>query len=124
MGLQKDVECDNSGLVLSYWHLAGRQDHMDARRIDVTLYGYVSEAAYKAGKLSPAAPLHYSLLPADFPQGADFHAIDTAMLYRAVVAKAEAAAMLPRDGNPARLPEVNGMPTNPALCGARELGNG
>ncbi len=124
MGLRKDIEIDNSGVVLGYWHLAHVVQRLDLKQIEVTLQGYISEAAYKARKRPGGPPLRYTLVADDFPAGTDLRAVTSAALYRAVKAKAAAAAKLPRDGNQARLPEVNGLPTDPALDGAEDVGIG
>lgn len=124
MGLRKDVEIDNSGVVLGYWHLSQVVHRLDLKQIEVMLLGYVSEAAYKAQKRPGGSPLRYTLVPNDFPHGTDLHSVSTKVLYRAVTAKAAAAAKLPRDGNKARLPEVNGLPTDPMLDGAEDVGVG
>jgi len=108
---------------MHYWHLAARQDFIDARRIEVTFLGFADEAAFKAGRASAASPLRYTLVAADFPPGTDLHAVTTAMLYRAVTAKAAAAAAQPL-GNPSRFPDVHGVATNPALAGAADAGIG
>jgi hypothetical protein len=124
MGLQKEVERDNNGVVLGYWHLAQVVRRLDAGQIDVTLHPYVSEAAYKSKKRPGGPALQYTLVASDFPTGTDLHALTTRMLYDAIKRKAAAAAMLPPDGNGARLPEVDGIPTDPALAGADDVGAG
>jgi hypothetical protein len=124
MGLRKEVERDNNGVVLTYWHLAHVVQRIDAKQIDVTLHPYVSEAAYKSNKRPGGAALQYTLLVSDFPSGTDIRAVSARMLYDAVKAKAAAAAKLPRDGNSARLPEVDGIPTDPALANAADEGAG
>ena len=123
MGLQKEIDRDATGVPMRYWHLAARQDFIDAKRIEVTFMGFADEAAYKAGRASAASPLRYTLVPADFPPGTDLHAVSTAMLYSAVKAKAATAAAQPI-GNPSRLPDVHGVATDPALAGAADAGIG
>ncbi len=123
MGLQKEIDRDATGVPMRYWHLAGRQDFIDAKRIEVTFMGFADEAAYKAGRATAASPLRYTLVPADFPAGTDLHAVSTAMLYSAVKAKAATAAAQPV-GNPSRLPDVHGVATDPALAGAADAGIG
>lgn len=68
--------------------------------------------------------MQYTLLASDFPTGTDLHALTTRMLYDAIKTKVAAAAKLPRDGNSARLPEIAGVPTDPALAGAVDVGVG
>jgi hypothetical protein len=124
MGLQKDVERGNNGVVLGYWHLAQIVQRLDAKQVEVTFHPFVSEAAYKTGKKPAGAALQYTLLAGDFPEGTNLNALTTRMLYATVKAKAGLAAMLPRDRNETRLPEVNGVPTDPALAGAVDVGVG
>jgi hypothetical protein len=124
MGLQKEVERDNNGVALRYWHLAQAVHRLDSAQVEVTFHPYVTEAAYKQGKRPAGAALRYTLVPSDFPSGTDMGALSTRLLYAAVKAKAAAAANLPRDGNAARLPEIDGIPTDPALAGAADIGVG
>lgn len=124
MGLRKEVERDNNGVVLAYWHLAHVVQRLDAKQIDVTFHPYVSEAAYKANKRPGGPALQYTLVTGDFPVGVDIGTVSTRTLYEAVRAKAAAAAKMPRDGNSARLPEVHGIPTDPALADAADVGIG
>ena len=124
MGLQKEVERENNGVVLGYWHLAQALHRLDAAQVEVTFHPYVNEASYKQGKRPAGAPLRYTLVPSDFPSGADMRALTTRMLYDAVKGKTARAAKAPGDGNPARLPEVDGIPTDPALAGAADIGIG
>ena len=124
MGLLKEIERDNNGVVLGYWHLAQILHRVDLGQVEVTFHPYLSEAAYKAGKRPAGPALQYTLIASDFPPGADLHALTTGMLYKAASAKAAVAATLPRDGNGARLPEVNGVPTDPALAAATDQGVG
>jgi hypothetical protein len=84
----------------------------------------VNEAAYKAKKRPGGPALHYTLVAEDFPADADFRALTSQMVYRAAKAKAAAAAKFPRDGNAARLPELNGIPTDPILADAADVGVG
>lgn len=124
MGLWKEIERDNNGVVLGYWHLAHVAHRLGPKQIEVTLHPYATELAYKSNKRPGGAALQYTLVAGDFPPGTDLHALTTGMLYKAVKAKAELAAKLPRDGNPARLPEINGTPADPALAGATDMGVG
>lgn len=124
MGLQKRIERDNNGVVLAYWHLAQVVHRIDSAQIEVTFHPYVAETAYKQGKRHAGAALRYTLVPGDFPPGTDMRALSARMLYDAVKAKAATAASLPRDGNAARLPEIDGIPTDPALAGAADVGVG
>lgn len=124
MGLRKEIERENNGVVLAYWHLAHVVQRLDAKQIDVTFHPYMSEAGYKSKKRPAGPPLQYTLTANDFPNGTDIGSVSTRMLYVAVKAKAETAAKLPRDGNAAWLPEVNGVPTDPALAGAADQGVG
>lgn len=124
MGLRKDVEIGNSGVVLGYWHLAQVVQRLDLKQIEVILHGYVSETAYKSQKRPGGSPLRYTLVADDFPAGTDLRAVHSRLLYMALKAKAATAAKLPRDGNQARLPEVNGVPTDPMLAGAEDVGVG
>lgn len=124
MGLRKEVERDDNGVVLAYWHLAHVAHRLDAKQVDVTFHPYVSEAAYKSNKRPGGAPLLYTLVIDDFPGGTDMGELSTRMLYDAVKAKAASAATLPRDGNAARLPEIHGTPADPALAGATDEGVG
>jgi len=124
MGFQKEIERDNNGVVLGYWHLAQIVHRVDLGQVEVTFHPYLSEAVFKAGKRPAGPALQYTLTASDFPPGADLHALTTGMLYKAASAKAAVAATLPRDGNGARLPEVNGIPTDPVLAGAVNLGVG
>lgn len=124
MGLQKEVDRENSGVVLGYWHLAQVVQRLDAKQVEVALHPYLNEAAYKAGKRPAGPALHYILVLSDFPAGTDFQSLSVRMLYQAVKAKADEAEKAPRDRNPARLPEVNGVPTDPILAGAADVGVG
>lgn len=124
MGLLKEVERDNNGVVLAYWHLAQVVHRFDSAQVEITFHPYVDEAAYKRGKRPAGAALRYTLVPGDFPPGSDMRALSTRMLYDAVKTKAALAADLPRDGNAARLPEIDGIPTDPALAGAADSGVG
>jgi hypothetical protein len=124
MGLQKEVDRDNNGIVLAYWHLAQAVHRLDAAQVEVTFHPYVNEAAYKQGKRPAGAALRYTLVPNDFPSGTDMRALTMRMLYDAVKAKVAMAANMPRDGNPARLPEIGGIPTDPVLAGAADVGIG
>lgn len=124
MGFHKEVERDNNGVVLAYWHLAHVVQRLDAKQIDVTFHPYVSEAAYKSNKRPGGPALQYTLVARDFPAGSDIRAVSTRMLYDAVKAKAAVAAKLPRDGNSARLPEIDGIPIDPALADAADVGVG
>ena len=124
MGFRKEVERDDNGVMLKYWHLAHVVQRLDAKQIDVTFHPYVSEAAYKSNKRPGGAALQYTLVANDFPAGTDIGALSARMLYDAVKAKAAAAAILPRDGNSARLPEINGTPADPTLAGATDEGVG
>ena len=122
MGLRREIERDNNGVVLAYWHLAHVVQRLDAKQIDVTFHPYVNEAAYKSSKRPAGPALQYTLVISDFPPGTEIGAVSTGMLYSAVKAKAAAAAKRPRDGNSARLPEVDGIPTDPALADAADVG--
>jgi hypothetical protein len=124
MGLQKDKELDHSGVLVSYWHLAQVIQRFDSNQVEVTFHSYVNEQAYKANK-QPAGPvLRYTLTANDFPAGFDLRSLSSQMLYRAAKAKAAAAAKLPRDGNLSRLPELTGIPTDPFLADAADVGVG
>lgn len=124
MGLQKEVERDNNGVMLNYWHLAHVVQRIDAKQIDVVFHPYVSEAAYKSNKRPGGPALQYTLVTSDFSAGTDIGAVSTRMLYDAVKIKATTAAKLPRDGNSARLPEIGGIPTDPVLANAAGVGVG
>jgi len=124
MGLLKEIERDNNGVVLNYWHLAHVVQRIDAKQIDVTFHPDVSEAAYKSNKRPGGPALQYTLVASDFPVGTDIGAVSTRMLYDAVKTKAAAAAKLPRDGKSARLPEIGGIPIDPALANAADVGVG
>ncbi len=124
MGLKKEIDLDNSGVVLSYWHIAQVVQRFDQQQVEVTLHPYVSEAAYKAN-MRPAGPaVRYTLVADDFPSETDLRTLNSTILYQAVKAKASAAAKLPRDGNVARFPELAGIPTDPALADAEDIGVG
>lgn len=124
MGLQKNFELDDSGVMLSYWHLTQVVQHLDACQTEAMFHSYVSESAYKAKKRPAGPAVRYVLAAEDFPPGTDLRALTSAMIYRAVKAKAAAAARLPRDGNAARLPEVSGLPTDPLFGDAVDIGVG
>lgn len=124
VGLSKEIERDDNGVVVGYWHLAQVVQRLDSKQVEVTFHPYVNEAAYKSKKRPAGAALQYTLVPGDFAAGTDFGALTIGMLYDAVKGKAAHAARLPADGNSARIPEVNGVPTDPALAGAADLGVG
>ena len=118
MALSKPVDPDHTGAPAQYWRILHREDFFDAGRIAITLAGYLSEAARRAGCNPLGTPIRYTLTHADFPPAADWHAITTAMLYAALKAKLAAAARAARDGNPRRWPELNGTAVDPILAGA------
>jgi len=125
MGLQKPIDFNDTGVTVTYWHLSSRHDFFDLGRIELTFDGYVNEAAYKSGRKPIAGPLRYTLVAADFPQGTDWHNLSTKMLYQAVKTKAGKAAALSAartELNPLKFPDVNGVPTNPALADAADIG--
>jgi|GEM_PF-827358 hypothetical protein len=125
MGLQKPIDFNDTGVTVTYWHLSSRHDFFDLGRIELTFDGYVDEAAYKAGRKPVAGPLRYILVAEDFPREADWHNLSTKMLYQAVKTKAGKAAALAAariELNPLKFPDVNGIPTNPALADAVDVG--
>ncbi len=118
MALSKSLDPDHTGAPAQYWRILHRQDFFDAKRIEITLAGYLSEAARRAGCNPLGTPRRYTLTLADFPPATDWHAITTAMLYAALKEKLAKAATKTRDGNPRRWPELNGAAVDPALAGA------
>lgn len=118
MALSQSVDPDHTGAPAQYWRILHRQDFFDAKRIEITLAGYLSEAARRAGCNPLGTPKRYTLTLADFPHATDWHAITTAMLYAALKEKLASAAKATPDGNPKRWPEVAGVAVDVSLAGA------
>jgi hypothetical protein len=69
MAIIKQYENEN-GVTVEYWNIGAVQEDFKGRGTEVTIYGYVSQAAREAGKNPPEAR-KFTLSGDDYVAGAD-----------------------------------------------------